>query len=153
MDISFQDEKSLLTKSLKRQLKQLLLFCAKEEGVPEHAELSINIVDDHTIHQLNNDYRQVDEPTDVLAFPIHNDEIDEQYDRRMPLLLGDLVVSVERAKEQAKIYGHSFERELGFLIVHGFLHLLGYDHLTADDEAEMFERQEKLLKDFGLERS
>lgn len=153
MDITFQDEDVFLSKRLKQQLKQLVLFCLAKEGVPEQAELSVNIVNDRTIQQLNNNYRQVNEPTDVLAFPMHDYETYEKLDTDLPFLLGDLIISIDRAKEQAKDYGHSLERELGFLIVHGLLHLLGYDHLTDEDEAIMFSRQEKLLQDFGLERS
>lgn len=99
-------------------------------------------------------YRNVDEPTDVISFEMQEFKPGEikQINKRQPLVLGDIIICVEIAKEQAHTYNHSFKRELGFLIVHGFLHLLGYDHMTKEEEQNMFRKQADLLEEFGLER-
>ncbi|MBT9282976.1 rRNA maturation RNase YbeY [Hydrogenibacillus sp. N12] len=112
-----------------------------EEGRPASGEVSIVLTDDAEIHRLNRTFRGVDRPTDVLSFPMEE-----------PELLGDIVVSIPRARAQAEEYGHSFERELFFLLVHGFYHLLGYDHETEDEARVMFAKQEALLQAFGLTR-
>jgi probable rRNA maturation factor len=95
------------------------------------------------IHQLNQTFRDVDRPTDVLSFP--NDEKDDNS-------LGDIFICLDKAKQQAKDYGHSIEREIGFLSVHGYLHLKGYDHHSDEEEKEMIEAQENILKKAKLER-
>ena len=120
------------------------------EGLPENAQVSVTFVDDAAIHELNREHRGVDRPTDVLSFPQF--EADEEIPEGMPHVLGDLVVSLETARRQAEEYGHSEEREIAFLLVHGFLHLLGYDHETAEDEAEMREEQRVLLDRLGISR-
>ena len=121
-------------------------------------EVSILITDDEGIHEINKETRDIDAPTDVLSFPIL--EFDENgvmieesgdYDGEL-LLLGDIVLSLERAKAQAEEYGHSIEREVGFLTVHSMLHLFGYDHMTPEDEEEMFGYQDDILNEMGLER-
>lgn len=92
--------------------------------------------------------------TDVISFALEEEEAGELaiQSKSLPILLGDIIISVEKATEQAEEYGHSFERELGFLAVHGFLHLLGYNHINEKDEKEMFLRQNEILGAFGLER-
>ncbi|WAH38549.1 rRNA maturation RNase YbeY [Alicyclobacillus dauci] len=114
-------------------------------------EVSVLFVDDATIHELNRTYRSVDRPTDVLSFAMQ--EGDEFPDLDGPTMLGDIVVSIDKAKEQADAYGHSLERELAFLLVHGFLHLNGYDHQDEQSEQEMFGLQEEILVELGLVRS
>lgn len=123
------------------------------------AEISVMFTDNAEIRRLNREYRGIDRATDVLSFPlIEYDEegyVVEEYMDFNPngeMLLGDIVISLERAAEQALEYGHSFEREVGFLAVHSMLHLLGYDHETPDDEAEMFGYQREILKEMNLER-
>lgn len=115
-------------------------------------EVSVRIVDDSIMREMNRTYREVDRTTDVLSFPQW--EPDEEFDfyegERIPL--GDIVISMPKAKEQAKQLGHSLERELGFLSVHGFLHLLGYDHQTLEDRQQMFSKQEEILSRVGLVR-
>ncbi|PAM93050.1 rRNA maturation RNase YbeY, partial [Flavobacterium sp. IR1] len=99
-------------------------------------------------------YRGKDMPTDVISFAL-NDEVEDEADmimEGMPNALGDIIISVAHISRQAEEYGHSFERELGFLVVHGFLHLLGYDHMTEQDEKAMFSRQEEILSAYGLTR-
>jgi probable rRNA maturation factor len=120
------------------------------EGLPENAQVSATFVDDAAIHSLNREHRGIDRPTDVLSFPQF--EPDEELPEGMPHVLGDLVVSVETARRQAEEYGHSEEREIAFLLVHGFLHLLGYDHETPEEEAEMREQQRILLDRLGISR-
>lgn len=124
----------------------------------EAGEVIVSLVDDETIRGLNRTYRQKDAPTDVLSFALL-----ESYEEEPDILfgeedeveaepLGDIVISVPTAIRQAEEYGHSVERELAFLAVHGFLHLIGYDHLTEADEQEMFSRQEAILANIGLTR-
>ncbi len=120
------------------------------ENIHENVEVSILLVDNEQIQELNSKHRKKDTPTDVLSFPLltefdnlHEDEI---------IYLGDIVISVERAKEQADEYGHSFKREVGFLIAHSILHLLGYDHMTEEDEKCMIAKQEEILINIGLTR-
>ncbi|CCQ96070.1 putative rRNA maturation factor [[Clostridium] ultunense Esp] len=122
------------------EIRSLLSFAFLEEG-REVGELSILFCDDERIHELNRLYRNVDRPTDVLSFPLDEEE-----------LLGDVVVSIPQAKRQAEAYGHSFRRELYFLIVHGFYHLLGYDHDTPENERVMFTKQEEVLRKHGIVR-
>lgn len=143
-----------LTKSEEQSLEWLdraLIEAADVENV-RHASVSVQIVHDETIQQLNREYRNIDRPTDVLSFPLWDPDEDRLQLPDEPTPLGDIVISLPRAKQQAAEYGHSLERELGFLGVHGFLHLLGYDHQQPDEEREMFEKQEAILQRIGLQR-
>ena len=117
----------------------------------EDDELSILLCDNKKIHELNKEYRGIDRPTDVLSFAL-NEGDDYEGSEEEHHLLGDMILSLERAHEQAVEYGHSFEREMGFLAVHGFLHINGYDHYTPEEEAEMFGLQEEILTAYGLTR-
>lgn len=120
----------------------------------ERAEVAVTFVDDAEIQALNQEHREIDRPTDVLSFPqLEGEEIaDPPSDAGMPVLLGDIVISLERAQEQAAEYGHSFAREVGFLAAHGALHLLGYDHDTPEAEAAMHAKAEAVLAGLGLQR-
>ena len=112
------------------------------------AELNIIIVDDDYIWKLNKDYRHIDRPTDVISFALEDyKDIKYENDYRV---LGDIYISIDKVKEQAKEYGHSEKRELAFLAVHGLLHLLGYDHMEKEDEKVMFSRQELILDGYGI---
>jgi probable rRNA maturation factor len=113
---------------------------AKLEEISE-GEVSLALVDDNYIKELNTRFRNKEESTDVLSFPLEEDK-----------LLGDIIISLETAQRQAKEYGHSLEREVGFLTVHGFLHLLGYNHKQEDNRQQMRSREEEILADLGLER-
>ncbi|GGJ09268.1 endoribonuclease YbeY [Alicyclobacillus cellulosilyticus] len=115
-------------------------------------EVSVSFVSDEEIHELNRRYRRVDRPTDVLSFSMLEGEAVPGPEDERPLL-GDIVVSVPTALAQAQAYGHSAAREIGFLLVHGFLHLLGYDHGDEAAEQEMFGLQEAILNDVGLTRA
>lgn len=118
----------------------------------QNVEVSVTFVDDAQIHELNRIHRGVDRPTDVLSFSQLEGEDMGALPEGAPLPLGDIVISLERCAEQAREYGHSFERELGFLVGHGMLHLLGYDHQTPEDEAVMMAKTEAILGELGLTR-
>ncbi len=121
----------------------------------DSAYISLVLTDDTGIAAVNREYRAVDAPTDVLSFPQHEDLMIDALPAAAggaPLMLGDIVVSLPRAEEQARAYGHSRARELGFLLVHGLLHLLGYDHETPEDAAIMEARQDAVLDSLGLRR-
>lgn len=124
------------------------------EGFLDDAEISVTIVDDEKIHELNRTYRNVDRSTDVLSFPLgENGVYDTNYDTGAKML-GDIVISIEHAFMQAEKYGHSLQREIGFLTVHSLLHLLGYDHENGGLEAvRMREKEEAALTQMGLKRN
>jgi probable rRNA maturation factor len=127
------------------------VLTAAAQKLSIYGEVSVRFVDDATIHELNRTYRAVDRPTDVLSFAmLEGDESFPIVDEIV--MLGDIVVSVDTAKVQADEYGHSLERELAFLLVHGFLHLNGYDHQDDESEREMFGLQEDILQSLGLQR-
>ena len=131
-------------------LKPLLEYARKVEGLDDtELEFSVIIVDNKRIHEINKLYRNIDRPTDVISFALE-DYKDVEFDNYRPL--GDIYISIDKVKEQANEYGHSELRELAFLTVHGFLHLLGYDHMKKEDEEIMFARQELILDGFGIER-
>lgn len=156
MVIDISDTTNELSDEELALIEQLVRFIAKAESVPNHAEISVNFVDDVAIQALNLQYRNKNEPTDVISFAMQesiSQELQIQTDDSFPLMLGDIVISVDRANNQAKTYNHSFKREICFLTMHGFLHLLGYDHLRSTDEKVMFARQHELLRDFGIERA
>ncbi|GGF78256.1 endoribonuclease YbeY [Paenibacillus albidus] len=147
--------------SLITMLEQILQKAGEAEGLHE-GEVALTFVDNERIHELNREYRGIDRPTDVLSFAMNETGEDEPeiiYELEegeeladLPDMLGDIIISVTRAQEQALEYGHSLERELGFLFVHGFLHLLGYDHQDEAAEAEMMSKQESVLAQVGLTR-
>jgi len=155
MNIEFIDETNLIDESYIKLIQDLIIFAAKEEDVSPNAEMSISFVNNDTIQELNRNYRGIDKPTDVISFALQDSvegEIEIKGDQLPPLNLGDIVISVDKAEEQAEEYEHSLEREYGFLALHGFLHLLGYDHIEYDQEQEMFKKQEDILNAFGLPR-
>ena len=110
---------------------------------------NVILVDEEKIHELNREYRGIDRPTDVITFALEDNEDIVYEDFR---LLGDIYICLEKVYTQAEEYGHSVLRELSFLTIHGFLHLLGYDHMTEEDEKVMFKRQEEILNGFGIKR-
>ncbi|MBF0813999.1 rRNA maturation RNase YbeY [Staphylococcus xylosus] len=149
--IDFSDHTELVQNEWLTQIDELLTFAKKQENIEEEAELSVTFVDKEEIQEINKMYRDKDKVTDVISFALEEDE-PEITGLDMPRVLGDIIICTDVAKEQADNYGHSFERELGFLALHGFLHLLGYDHMNEQDEKEMFGRQEKILNAYGLTR-
>ncbi|MGW7975970.1 rRNA maturation RNase YbeY [Staphylococcus xylosus] len=149
--IDFSDHTELVQNEWLTQIDELLTFAKKQENIEEEAELSVTFVDKEEIQEINKMYRDKDKVTDVISFALEEDE-PEITGLDMPRVLGDIIICTNVAKEQADNYGHSFERELGFLALHGFLHLLGYDHMNEQDEKEMFGRQEQILNAYGLTR-
>ncbi|WP_455684078.1 rRNA maturation RNase YbeY [Thomasclavelia sp.] len=122
----------------------------KQLNIDESLELSCILVDDQKIHDINNEYRKIDRSTDVISFALEDSE--QYYVEGMPRSLGDIFISIDHAKMQAKEYGHSLKREMCFLFTHGLLHLLGYDHVEKDDEEKMLARQKSILEALGIGR-
>ncbi len=110
---------------------------------------NVIIVDNEEIHKINREYRNIDRPTDVISFALEDDDTFIKMDKR---ILGDIYISIDKAKEQAEEYGHALLRELCFLTIHGILHLLGYDHMEKDEEEIMFGLQERILTEYGVKR-
>jgi probable rRNA maturation factor len=152
--IDFIDETEKLSEEETSLVQNILNFAAKEEEVEDNSEVSVTFVTNERIQEINREYRHKDQPTDVISFALEElgeDEV-EIVGGQIPRVLGDIIISIERAKEQAEEYNHSFSRELGFLALHGFLHLLGYDHMEEMDEKKMFQRQKDILDEYGLKR-
>ena len=126
-----------------------VLFSAIEKEKLVDTSFNLIIVDNDYIHELNKNYRHIDRETDVISFALEDEKSFNRTDIR---ILGDIYISIDKARSQALEYGHSFKRELYFLAVHGFLHLLGYDHMKKEDEDVMFKKQEEVLSRYGIER-
>lgn len=155
IDFYFEDETEIVEPSSETLIKDLLTHASIMEKMEGLYELSITFMDDESIQAVNAEYRGKDRPTDVISFALEElseGEVAIVHENDMPIVLGDIVISIDTAKRQAIEYNHSFERELGFLALHGFLHLLGYDHLDEEEEREMFGRQTEILTAFGLDR-
>lgn len=124
------------------------------EKFKKNAEISVSFVDNKNIQQLNNKYRHIDKSTDVLSFPLGENGVFDYNNETESYMLGDIVISLETAEYQSKIYGHSLQREIGFLTVHSMLHLLGYDHETSNHDAIcMHDKEECILDKLGISRS
>ncbi len=135
-----------------------------DEECPYESEVSLTFVNNEEIHRLNKEFREIDRPTDVLSFPLidfpspadysilEDDDAEGFNPETGELMLGDIVISVERAKEQAADFGHDLKREIAFLIAHSMLHLLGYDHMEPDEAKVMEEKQEAALTALGITR-
>lgn len=154
LKIYFKNDQSKeeITYSLKMLLRHAIIETLEYEGYDKDAEVSLTFTDNEKIHELNKQFRDVDRATDVLSFPMlgSEDDIDEDEET----MLGDIVISLEKAREQAEEYGHSFEREVAFLCVHSVLHLLGYDHeLSEADDLDMRIRQRIVMERLGLSES
>lgn len=162
LQLSWSDEQDQIQiqDELIEKLEQLLAIAGVAEEVTS-GEVALTFVDDEEIQALNKAYRDKDKPTDVLSFPQWEDNDEEMtivYDEDDAPeddaeMIGDIVISLQTAKRQAEEFGHSLEREVCFLFVHGFLHLLGYDHEEGDaEEAEMFAKQDQILQKAGISR-
>ena len=140
-----------------KTIRKVITECFKEEKL-ENSKLyiSITLTTPENIHKINKQYRNVDKETDVLSFPMFEKEELEQKiaknDFEHEDILGDVVISIEKVKEQAVEYGHSFEREFAYMLVHGFYHLMGYDHIKEDDKVLMRAKEEKVLNKLGITR-
>lgn len=154
LNIDFLDETGKITDKDLELVEGLLQHAAKIEQVEDGTELSVTFVTNEAIHEINKEYRHKDAPTDVISFAL--EELGEGETaiiaEGMPRILGDVIISIDRTREQAEEFGHSFERELGFLAVHGLLHVLGYDHMVPEDEKIMFGKQDEILESYGLSR-
>ena len=158
------DETGQVSQEIIKQTQEILEFAAQKTG-KENKEMAVTFVTNERSHELNLKYRDTNRPTDVISLEykpessLSFDEEDLADDPDLAEVLtefdayiGELFISVDKAREQAQEYGHSFEREMGFLAVHGFLHINGYDHYTPEEEAEMFGLQEEILTAYGLTR-
>lgn len=156
--IDMFDETELVAPAHLKLVEEIVTFASTFLDLPEKSEMSITFVSDTRIQEINREFRHKDQATDVISFAL-NDEINDDFPINLESLgvdfphnLGDIIISVDKTAEQAERYGHSFERELGFLALHGFLHLNGYDHMNAEDEKEMFGLQKEILDAYGLKR-
>ena len=150
MDVLFENNtnEEINYKLIEKVISEALRY----EGVKDNTEVSVTIVDNEEIRKINNKFRNIDRATDVLSFPLIDFDNESLPDDGSKIYLGDIIISIERAKEQAKEYGHSIDREIGFLTAHSMLHLLGYDHMVPEEEKEMFAKQEEILNNLGLRR-
>ena len=157
MDLEIYDDTKNVPEEKIKLIEDVLNFAGSYLKLPENTEMSVTLMDNEHIHEINKKYRGVDKPTDVISFAIEEDDPDEvpiilpedeEFD--IPKNIGDIMVSMDKVKEQAEYLGHSEDRELGFLVVHGFLHLNGYDHMKEEDEKEMFGLQREILDSYGL---
>lgn len=138
-------------------INKVLNTCFKEENLLDtNLYISVTLTNPENIRKINKEYRNVDKETDVLSFPMfEKDEIQaiiesKEYD--VDDVLGDIIISIERVKEQSKEYGHSFERELAYMVVHGFYHLMGYDHIKEEDKEKMRPKEENILHMLNITR-
>ncbi len=148
-----QQDKLPITYKLKMLIREAVETTLDFEDYRNLCEVSVTFTDNEGIRELNNKFRQIDRPTDVLSFPLFDfdGESDEPPVDDIMNMLGDIVISLERAQEQAEEFGHSFEREVAFLCVHSMLHLLGYDHETGEeDDKNMRARQSEIMNIMGL---
>ena len=149
-----EQDKLPLTYKMKMLVRQAIETTLDFEDFQNHCEVSVTFTDNEGIHELNKKFRGVDKPTDVLSFPLFDfeGETEEPPIDEVMSNLGDIVISLEKAREQAEEFGHSFDRETAFLCVHSMLHLLGYDHERSDEEdVEMRSKQTEIMKIMGLE--
>lgn len=148
--ITNQQEEMAIPTDWEGKINTVVEICLAEEEIDAKAEIGLMFVDNAQIREMNHTYRDKDSATDVLSFPMY--EADEAIDDEEEILLGDIVISLERAAEQAEEYGHSLEREVMYLLVHGLLHLAGYDHMEEADKKKMRSREEALLTAIGALR-
>ncbi|MBR2403849.1 MAG: rRNA maturation RNase YbeY [Lachnospiraceae bacterium] len=144
--------------------RRVVEFALDHEGFPYECEVNLTLTDNAGIHEINHEYRQIDNPTDVLSFPMLSYEeagdfskLEEDYDDNFnpdtgEIMLGDIIISVDKVFEQAESYGHSIEREFAFLILHSMLHLFGYDHMTPEEASVMEEKQRVILEKMQILR-
>ena len=160
-----RQDKIEVSDKLVKQLENTIITALKEEEVNTQCEVSLVFVDNAKIREINNENRRLDRETDVLSFPIldypkdkvfkevyKDKKFDETYLDGEDLVIGDIVLSLEKALEQSKEYNHSFEREACYLVVHSVLHLLGYDHMEDEEKKRMREREEYILNKLNITR-
>ena len=138
-------------------VKSVFDKCFEEENIQDSKlYITVTFTNPENIRKINKQYRNIDKATDVLSFPLYEkQELDKKIEQQEFLhedVLGDVVISIEKVEEQAKEYGHSFERELSYMLVHGFYHLMGYDHIEEEDKKKMREKEEKILDILKISR-
>lgn len=143
-------------KKYEKIIKQVIKVCFEEEKLIEkNVMMNIILTNPKVIRQINSQYRNIDNSTDVLSFPMFEKEEIANIQKNgsiIPEVLGDIIISIEQVEKQAEEYGHSFERELAYMVVHGFYHIMGFDHMIEQDKKEMRQKEEIILKKIGLER-
>ena len=144
-------------KEYQKIINKVLEKCFREEKIEDSKlTITITLTNAENIKEINKKYRNIDKATDVLSFPMfERDELAEKIEKKSfeyEDVLGDIIISIPRVEEQAKEYGHSFERELGYMVVHGFYHLMGYDHIKEEDKMEMRPKEEKILNELNIIR-
>lgn len=150
IDFVFDNEVDNFENNYEQDFTAIIEQALKTLGIEDDVEVSCVLVDDERIHEINREYRHIDRSTDVISFAMEDN--DQFYVEGMPRTLGDIFISVNHAKKQAEEYGHSLRREMCFLFTHGILHLLGYDHMTDEQEKEMFGLQDEILGALSIER-
>lgn len=163
IQIEYETEKQLEL-PYKEIIEEIVIAALDYEECPYEAEVNVLLTDNEEIKRINNEFRNIDRETDVLSFPMGDFETPSDFERLEDyaedyfnpetgeLLLGDIVISVDKVKEQAEKYGHSEKRELAFLVAHSMLHLCGYDHMEEDERVVMEKKQEEILQSKGYER-
>lgn len=150
IDFVFDNEVENFENNYEQDFTAIIEQALKTLGIEDDVEVSCVLVDDERIHEINREYRHIDRSTDVISFAMEDN--DQFYVEGIPRTLGDIFISVDHAKKQAEEYGHSLRREMCFLFTHGILHLLGYDHMTDEQEKEMFGLQDQILGALSIER-
>lgn len=150
IDFVFDNEVENFENNYEQDFTAIIEQALKTLGIEDDVEVSCVLVDDERIHEINREYRHIHRSTDVISFAMEDN--DQFYVEGMPRTLGDIFISVDHAKKQAEEYGHSLRREMCFLFTHGILHLLGYDHMTDEQEKEMFGLQDQILGALSIER-
>ena len=154
-EVIYKDIKE--NKEYENVINKVLTKCFEEEKLQDSKlYITVTLTNPENIQKINKEYRNIDRATDVLSFPIfEKDELEEKIRNNnfeYEDVLGDLIISIEKVREQAKEYGHSFERELSYMLVHGFYHLMGYDHIEEEDKKKMRPKEEKILNDLKILR-
>lgn len=150
IDFMYEDDNHLCQDNYEEIFTKIIETTLRLLQIEDDVELSCVIVDDERIHQINREYRHIDRATDVISFALEDNE--QYYVEGMPRSLGDIFISYDHACQQAQEYGHSLKREMCFLMTHGLLHLLGYDHMNEEEEKEMFSLQKKILNKLEIMR-
>ena len=155
MTITIENEASKeLPFDYKALIERVVMGCMDYEKCPYEAEVNVLLTNNEEIHKINKEYRGIDRPTDVLSFPMVDYDKPANFDplENGELVLGDIIISVDKVYEQAESYGHSLERELGFLVAHSMLHLFGYDHMEEEEREQMEARQREILNGLSILR-